>query len=127
MPNEFGLFVNLDYAHKSHEECSQTWQNIMDAMLGYGFMFKKRAFVINTDQTRDEISIDVRHLFDEIQLKQPSFYSFIIDCYILNLESCNDLTLPDTSESIEVEDISLSDLNVIGVDYDLLFKQDKAK
>jgi hypothetical protein len=38
--NEFGLFVNLDYAHKSQDECSLIWQNIMDAMLEYGFLFK---------------------------------------------------------------------------------------
>ena len=125
MTNEFGLFVNLDYAHKSQDECSLIWQNIMDAMLEYGFLFKKRAFVICTEKSRDEISVDVRHLFDDIQTIQQDFYSYIIDCYILNLESCNDLTLPDTSDTIEVEDISLSDLNMIGVDYDLLFKRNK--
>lgn len=125
MSNEFGLFVNLDYAHKSQSECAQIWKNIMDAMLEYGFLFKKRAFTINTEKSRDEISSDVRTLFDEIQSKQYDFYSYIIDCYILNLESCNDLTLPDTSSTIEVEDISLNDLNIIGVDYDLLFKKNK--
>ena len=123
MSHEFGLFVNLDYAHKSEDECTLIWQNIMDAMLNYGFSFRKRAFIITTDKNRDEIAMDVRHLFDEIQAGQQNFYSYITDCYILNYESCNDLTFPDTSDTIEVEDISLEDLNVIGVDYDLLFKQ----
>jgi len=123
--NEFGLFVNLDYAHKSQDECTQVWQLILDAMLEYGFSFQKRAFVIHTEKSRDEISLDVRHLFDEIQITHSSFYSFIIDCYILNLEGCTDLTLPDTSNTIEVEDISLDDLNINGVDYDLLFKRNK--
>ena len=123
--NEFGLFVNLDYAHKSQDECAQIWNSIMEAMLEYGFSFKKRAFVMTTEKSRDQISLDVRHLFDAIQLKQKNFYSFIMDCYILNLAGCNDLTLPDTSDTIEVEDISLDDLNIIGVDYDLLFKQNK--
>lgn len=121
--NEFGLFVNLDYAHKSQDECALTWDSIMEAMIEYGFVFKKRTFAIVTEKSRDEISLDVRHLFDAIQLKQQDFYSFIVDCYILNLEGCNDLTLPDTSDTIEVEDISLDDLNIIGVDYDLLFKR----
>ncbi len=49
----------------------------------------------------------------KIQSKQYDFYSYIIDCYILNLESCNDLTLPDTSDTIEVED------NGPGIDEDL--------
>lgn len=126
MPNEFGLFVNLDYAHKSEDECYLIWQMIMDAMLKYGFAFKKRAFIITTEKDRNEISLDVRHLFDEIQSVQQNFYSYIIDCYILSLESYNDLTLPDTTDSIEVEDISLNDLNKIGVDYDLLFKKNKS-
>ena len=127
MSNEFGLFVNLDYAHKSEDECALIWQSIMNTMLHYGFIFKKRTFVIKTEKNRDEISIDVRHLFDEIQAEQHDFYSYIIDCYILNLESCNDLTLPDTSDTIQVEDISLQDLNTIGVDYDLLFKRNNAE
>lgn len=126
MSNEFGLFVNLDYAHKSQEECALIWQSIMDSMLHYGFLFKKRAFTITTTKSRDEVSLDIRHLFDELQLKQDKFYSYIIDCYILNIENCVDLTLPDTSDSIQVEDISLKDLNSIGVDYDLLFKRGKS-
>ena len=123
MTNEFGLFVNLDYAHKSQAECALVWQSIMDAMLEYGFVFKKRTFSIHTEKNRDEISVDVRALFDQLQAEQQGFYGYIIDCYILNLETCNDLTLPDTSDTIEVEDISLQDLNTIGVDYDLLFKK----
>ncbi len=120
--NTFALFVNLDYAHKPQAECAQIWQSILDTMLGNGFLFRKRAFVISTEKTRDEIAMDVRHLFDEIQSRQANFYSYIIDCFILNYENCNDLTFPDTSDSIQVEDISLEDLNKIGVDYDLLFK-----
>ncbi len=127
MTNEFGLFVNLDYAHKSQDECAQIWHCIMEVLLDYGFLFQKRAFVIHTEKNRDQISLDVRHLFDVIQLEQPNFYSFIVDCYILNLEGCNDLTLPDTSDTIEVEDISLDDLNIIGVDYDLLFKKNNTR
>lgn len=122
MSNEFGLFVNLDYAHKSKDECALIWQSIMNTMLNYGFSFRKRAFIICTEKNRDEIAVDVRHLFDEIQAGQQDFYSYITDCYILNYESCNDLTFPDTTDTIEVEDISLEDLNIIGVDYDLLFK-----
>ncbi|WP_198264219.1 hypothetical protein [sulfur-oxidizing endosymbiont of Gigantopelta aegis] len=121
MSNQFGLFIHLDYAHKPQDDCAMVWQNIMDTMQGYGFDFNKRAFFIDTDKSRDDISQDIRHLFDEIQLVQADFYSYIMDCYILNYETCSDLTLPDTSETIEVEDISLQDLNTIGVDYDLLF------
>lgn len=127
MPNQFGLFVNLDYAHKPQEECHVIWESIAEAMLDYGFIFKRRAFAITSDKNRDEISLDIRHLFDLIQLGEPDFYNYIVDCYILNVENCNDLTLPDTTESIEVEDISLQDLNTIGVDYDLLFKKNNAE
>lgn len=123
MSNRFALFINLDYAHKSESECALIWQSIMDTMLNYGFLFRKRAFVITTEKNRDEISVAVRRLFDGLQAEQQFFYSYITDCYILNYESCNDLTLPDTSDTIQVEDISLEDLNTIGVDYDLLFKQ----
>ncbi len=125
MPNVFGLFVNLDYAHKSQDECTQVWHIILDAMLEHGFSLQKRAFVIHTEKSRDEIAAEVRHLFDEIQARHQTFYGFIIDCFILDLESYNDLTLPDTSDTIEVEDISLDDLNINGVDYDLLFKKKK--
>jgi len=123
MTNKFGLFVNLDYAHKAQSECSMVWQKILDTLLQYGFSFQKRAFAINTEKNGDELSLDVRSLFDDIQAKQNDFYDYIIDCYILNLENCTDLTLPDTSNSIDVEDISLEELDTIGIDYDLLFKK----
>ncbi len=127
MPGQFGLFINLDYAHKSQQQCHRVWERITATMLDYGFEFKRRAFAITTDRDRDEISQDVRHLFDRIQLNEPDFYSYVVDCYILDVENCNDLTLPDTTDSIEVEDISLQDLNTIGVDYDLLFKKNNAE
>lgn len=123
MTNKYGLFVNLDYAHKPQSECSMVWQKISDTLLQYGFSFQKRAFTINTEKSREALSFDVRALFDDIQAKQNDFYSHIIDCYILNYEHCTDLTLPDTSNSIDVEDISLEELNTIGIDYDLLFKK----
>jgi len=122
MTNKFGLFINLDYAHKPDHDCALVWQKISDKLLNYGFSFQKRAFSINTDKNRDDISSDVRGLFDEIQAEQDDFFAYIVDCYILNLDNCTDLTLPDTSNSIDVEDISLQDLNTIGIDYDLLFK-----
>ena len=123
MTNKFGLFINLDYAHKSHNECSLIWQEIMNKMLKYGFSFNKRTFSFNTEKSSEEISLDVRCLFDEIQAEHHDFYSYITDCYILNLEGCHDLTLPDTSNSIDVEDISLQDLKAHGVEYDLIFKK----
>jgi len=58
VPNEFGLFVNLDYAHKSQDECADIWHLIMNAMIKYGFSFEKRAFVIITEKNRDEIALE---------------------------------------------------------------------
>lgn len=123
MSNKFGLFINLDYAHKPTAECSYIWQKIMDTMLHNGFSFQRRAFTIATEKSRDDLAHFVRELLDNLQSEQDNFYSFIIDCYILNLENCSDLTLPDTSDSIDVEDITLQDLNTIGIDYELLFKR----
>ena len=123
MSNKFGLFINLDYAHKPTAECSYIWQKIMDQMLHNGFSFQRRSFTITTDKNRDDLAHFVRGLLDELQAEQQNFYGFIIDCYILNLENCSDLTLPDTSDSIDVEDITLQDLNTIGIDYELLFKR----
>lgn len=126
MSNKFGLFINLDYAHKPTAECTYVWQKIMDKMLHSGFSFQRRAFAISTEKNRDELAHVVRVLLDELQTEQENFYSFIIDCYILNLENCSDLTLPDTSNSIDVEDITLQDLNTIGIDYELLFKRNRS-
>lgn len=123
MSNKFGLFINLDYAFKPEDECSLVWKKIMDKMLKYGFSFQKRAFAIITEKTSGEVSIDVRSLLDEIQAEQNDIFSYISDCYILNIDNCNDLTLPDTSNSIDVEDISLQDLDAIGIEYDLLLKK----
>ena len=66
--------------------------------------------------------MEVRRLFDEILATQHDFFSFISDCYILNFESCMDLTLPDTSKTIAVEDLSLEDLDALGIEYQLLFE-----
>lgn len=123
MTNKFGLFINLDYAHRPQSECTHVWQKIMDTLLQYGFSFQKRAFAISTEKNREDLSMDIRSLFDDIQAKQNDFFDYIADCYILDLENCTDLTLPDTSNSIDVEDISLEELNSIGIDYDLLFKK----
>ena len=122
MSNKFGVFVNLDYAHQPHSECSLIWKKIMDDMINYGFLFEKRVFVLITDKSRDEISNGVRALFDTIQKEQPDFYSYISDSYILNLKDCSDLTLPDTSDSIDVENITFQELNSMGIEYDLLLK-----
>lgn len=123
MSNKFGLFINLDYAHRPAEECLFIWNKIVDKMLQNGFSFQKRAFTIKTDKDRDEIAMDVRGLLDEIQIEQCDFYSYIVDCYILNVENYSDLTLPNTSNSIDVEDLSLEDLDALGVGYEMLFEK----
>lgn len=92
-------------------------------MTGYGFLFQKRTFTIDTDKSRDEIANDVRGLFDLIQKEQEHFFSYVSDSYILNLEDCSDLTLPDTSESIDVENITFQELNIMGIEYDSLIKK----
>ena len=123
MSNKFGVFINLNYAHQSHDECTFIWKKIMDVMTGYGFLFQKRTFTIDTDKSRDEIANDVRGLFDLIQKEQEHFFSYVSDSYILNLEDCSDLTLPDTSESIDVENITFQELNIMGIEYDSLIKK----
>ena len=121
MAQKFGVFINLDYAHKTKNDCSLIWQKIMDKMANNGFSFEKRAFVIHSEKNAQELSLDVRILFDEIQAEQNNIYNYIVDCYILNLDNCTDLTLPDTSDSIDVEDISLEELDALGIEYNLLF------
>ncbi|MCU7799046.1 MAG: hypothetical protein KZQ70_02595 [gamma proteobacterium symbiont of Lucinoma myriamae] len=122
MSNNFGVFINLDYAHQPHAECTLIWNKIMEVMVDYGFIFQKRVFTITTNSSRDEISSDVRGLFDLIQKEQEHFYSYICDNYILNLEECSDLTLPDTSASIDVENITFQELNIMGIEYESLIK-----
>ena len=123
MSNKYGLFINLDYAHKPTAECTYIWQKIQDHLTHNGFSFQRRAFAITTEKNRDELVHVVRGLLDELQSQEENFFSFITDCYILNLDNCSDLTLPDTTDSNDVEDITLQDLNTIGIDYDLLFKK----
>ena len=125
MSNKFGLFINLDHAHHSSEECAFIWKKITDKMLQNGFSFQKRAFVIKTDKERNEMAIDIRGLLEEIQMEQHDFYSYMVDCYILNVENCSNLTLPDTSDSIDVEHISLEDLDKLGGGYERFFKKIK--
>lgn len=123
MAHKFGLFINLDYAHKSDNDCSLVWQKIMDKIVNNGFSFEKRAFVIISDKKSEELSADVRALLDELLDEQQDLFSYIVDCYILNLDNCTDLTLPDTSDSIAVEDISLEDLDALGIKYNLPLKK----
>ncbi|MDX2504608.1 MAG: hypothetical protein QNL62_09050 [Gammaproteobacteria bacterium] len=122
MFNRFGVFINLDYAHNHQDECSLVWQKIMAKMHENGFSFEKRTFVISTNKNPNELSMDLRRLFDEILTRQHDFYSFISECYVLNCASYTDLTLPDTSKTIAVKDLSLEDLDALGVEYKLLFE-----
>lgn len=125
MAHKFGLFINLDYAHKADDACSLIWQKIRDRAARHGFSFEKRVFVIFSEKSAEQLSADVRVLLDEILIEQDDLYSYIVDCYILNLDNCTDLTLPDTSGSIDVEDISLDDLDVLGIKYNLPLKNRK--
>jgi len=109
MSNKFGLFVNLNYASKPKEECSLIWEKITDKMLDNGFAFDRRAFIINTDQNMAELKISIKVLLDEIQKEQTNFYGFIMDCFLLDVKSCNDLILPYTIDSIEVKHIGIED------------------
>ena len=119
--NNFALVINLAYAHKPNNECSLIWNKILDKFLDSGFLFEKRIFTISTDKCRDDISIKVRQLLDEFEAEQHDFYSFISDCYILNFEKLSDLIYPDT-KNIEVEHISLQDMDTLGIEYELLFE-----
>lgn len=121
MSNKFGVFINLDYCRHSSEDCSFLWQNITEKMYEKGFLFEKRIFTIRTDIECDEISIVIRGLLNEIQMEQHDLYSFIADCFILNFDNYNDLTLPDTSDSINVEDISIEDLNALGIEHKIIY------
>jgi len=123
MAHKFGLFINLDYAHKTDIDCSLVWQKIMDKIVNNGFSFEKRAFVIISEKSSEELSTDVRDLLDELLDEQQDLFSYIVDCYILNLDNCTDLTLPDTSNSIAVEDISLEELDALGIKYNLPLKK----
>lgn len=114
MFNQFGIFMNLDYAHKPSDACSFIWQEIMDAMLANGFSFEKRAFTISTSNTRDEVATEVRKILDSVRCVHHDLYDFISDCYILNFDNCSDLTLPDTSGSIDVEHVSHEQLEALG-------------
>lgn len=107
MSNKLGVFINLDYANKSNDECSKIWQKIIYTMLNNGFTVEKRALVINTDKNPDELSMEVRQLFAEIFTKQSDFHSYITDCYIVNFNDFTDLTFPDTSDNHNIESISL--------------------
>ena len=113
MFNKFGVFINLDYAHKGNEECSLIWQIIKDEMLNNGFLFEKRVFSIQTNKSRDEITSYVRKLLDSIRVQQHDLFSFINDCYILDFNNVNDLTLPD-SKGIDVEHVNYEELEALG-------------
>lgn len=63
----------------------------------------------------------LKHLYQTGVVHKTGLH--LVDCYILNLDNCNDLTLPDTSNSIDVEHINVQDLKATGVKYELLFKK----
>ncbi len=124
MATKYGLFINLDYANKPADECSNIWGIIMDTMTQNGFSFEKRAFVIISEKSSDEIAQFVVHLFDQIQMNSPNLhiYNYLADCFILTLDDCKDIKQPDTSNSILVEDVNLDDLDAAGIEYNTLFK-----
>ena len=111
MSNKFGLFINMDYANKPKDECFIIWEVISDVMLKNNFSFNKRVFVFETEKNSHELSETVRKLFDDIHKEHPDLYSYIADCYILNFDGCNNLLLPDTSNTIEVEHISIDEIS----------------
>ena len=124
MANKYGLFINLDYANKPAEECSNIWGVITDVMMHNGFSFEKRAFVINSEKNLEDIANFVVYLFDQIQINSPDLhiYNYLADCFILTLDKCKDVKLPDTSNSILVEDVDLDDLDAACIQYNTLFK-----
>lgn len=103
MRNKFGVFINLDYAHKPQNECSIIWQAIMDKMIVFGFSFERRVFSIDTSKSPDEISREVRRLFDEIKQEHNDIYLYITDCFFLNLNSLKEVALPDNNNNFEIQ------------------------
>ena len=125
MTHKYGLFINLDYAHKFTDDCSKIWEIIKDSMTQNGFLFEKRAFVIQSEKNSEEIANYVVQLFDQIQINSPDLhiYSYLTDCFILNLDQCKDIKQPDTSNSILVEDVNMYELDAAGIQYNTLFKK----
>jgi hypothetical protein len=123
MTNKFGLFINLNYAHHPHNECNLVWKKLQSHLSKAGFVFEKRYFAMTTDKSRDDLVEISRQVLDDLQNEIENLYSYLNDCYVVNLNTSSDLMLPDTSTSIDVEDISTDELNALGVEYDSLIKK----
>ena len=87
----------------AQDECSLIWQAIMSKMIEFGFSFERRVFSIDTSKSPDEISLEVRRVFDEIKQEYNDIYLYITDCYFLNLNNLKDLPLPENNSHFEVQ------------------------
>jgi pyruvate-formate lyase-activating enzyme len=115
MSHKFGIFVNMNYTDKPAGDCIKILNKIKDKLLSKGYTFEKRVFVIRTEKDIKDAAKDVHHLLAEIAIEVKNLHSYLTDCYMLDIEKYADLKLPDTSESIEVEQITLDDLVIKGV------------
>lgn len=112
MSNKFGVFVNMNYANKPAGDCVKILDMIKDKLLTKGYSFEKRIFVIHTEKDIKDTSKEVRHFLGEIAMNVKDLHSYITDCYMLDIKKYADLRLPDTSDSIDVEQISIEDLEL---------------
>jgi hypothetical protein len=110
MSNKFGIFINMNYAAKPAGDCAKILEKIKQRFLSNGYSFEKRVFVINTDKDIKNTSIEVRHLLSDIAKEFEDLHNYVSDCYMLDIKKYADLKLPDTSDSIDVEQIILEDL-----------------
>lgn len=114
MINKFGVFINMNYADKPAGDCIKILDKIKHKLLLNGYSFEQRVFVIHTEQNIKDSAKKVRQSLAEISMDVKDLHSYITDCYMLDIQKYADLKLPDTSDSIDVEQISIEDLELFG-------------
>ena len=112
MSNKFGVFINMNYTEKPTEDCVKILDKIKHQLLNNGYSFEKRVFVINTENDLKDTSIQVRHILSELAADIKNLHTYVSDCYMLDIKKYSDLKLPDTSDSIDVEQISLESMEL---------------
>ncbi len=112
MSNKFGVFINMNYTVKPSGDCIKVLAKIKEKLLVKGYSFEKRIFMKNTEMDLKETAKEVRHLLADIAREVKDLHTYVTDCYMLDIKKYADLKLPDTSNSIDVEQITLEDLQL---------------
>ncbi|MDX2507197.1 MAG: hypothetical protein QNL62_22355 [Gammaproteobacteria bacterium] len=104
----YGIVINMDYEHHDYAICKELWNEISREMLLQSFYLDKRMFILTTELGKEEVCNKARKILEDMESDKESYekqvFNYIKDFYALDVTDYVDLTRPQASSGIEVEE-----------------------